>query len=145
MGGIVGDPNPIDTAPASVVTVDDVMIEEFEGTAVVAMTDQVIGGDFFVRQSELDAVAGVTVGVDKWMMAIEEALANAIYHRNYELLDPIEVRILPLALEIISFNGVDPSLKQSDFDKGIVRARRDRNRRIGEFLKDLKLTEGKLS
>lgn len=75
--------------------------------------------------------------------AIEEALANAVYHRNYELLDPIEVRILPSAIEIISFNGVDPSLKQSDFDKGIVRARRYRNRRVGEFLKDLKLTEGK--
>jgi ATP-dependent DNA helicase RecG len=27
--------------------------------------------------------------------AIEEALANAVFHRNYELADPIEVRILP--------------------------------------------------
>lgn len=75
--------------------------------------------------------------------AIEEALANAVYHRNYELQDPIEVRILPEAIEIISFNGADSSLKQADFDKGKVRARRYRNRRIGEFLKELKLTEGK--
>jgi ATP-dependent DNA helicase RecG len=75
--------------------------------------------------------------------AIEEALSNAVYHRNYELLDPIEVRILPEAIEIISFNGADPSLKQRDFDKGIVRARRYRNRRIGEFLKELRLTEGR--
>jgi len=75
--------------------------------------------------------------------AIEEALSNAVYHRNYELQDPIEVRILPEAIEIISFNGADPSLKQRDFDKGIVRARRYRNRRIGEFLKELRLTEGR--
>ncbi len=75
--------------------------------------------------------------------AIEEALANAVYHRNYELQDPIEVRILPEAIEIISYNGVDPSLKQSDFDAGRVRARRYRNRRIGEFLKELRLTEGR--
>ncbi len=75
--------------------------------------------------------------------AIEEALANAVYHRNYELQDPIEVRILPEAIEIISFNGADSSLKQADFDKGKVRARRYRNRRIGEFLKELKLTEGR--
>jgi ATP-dependent DNA helicase RecG len=75
--------------------------------------------------------------------AIEEALSNAVYHRNYELPDPIEVRILPNCIEIISYNGVDPSLKQSDFDKGIIRNRRYRNRRIGEFLKELKLTEGK--
>lgn len=75
--------------------------------------------------------------------AIEEVLANSVYHRNYELLDPIEVRILPNSIEIISYNGVDPSLKQTDFDSGRVRARRYRNRRVGEFLKELKLTEGR--
>jgi len=75
--------------------------------------------------------------------AIEEVLANAVYHRNYELLDPIEVRILPNSIEIISYNGVDPSLRQTDFDSGRVRARRYRNRRVGEFLKELKLTEGR--
>ncbi|WP_330442280.1 RNA-binding domain-containing protein [Flavobacterium sp. C4GT6] len=75
--------------------------------------------------------------------AIEEALSNAVYHRNYELQDPIEVRVLPEAIEIISYSGVDSSLKQADFDKGVVRARRYRNRRIGEFLKELRLTEGR--
>jgi ATP-dependent DNA helicase RecG len=75
--------------------------------------------------------------------AIEEALANAVYHRNYELREPIEVRILPQAIEFISYNGVDPSLKQADFEKGVVRIRRYRNRRIGGFLKELELTEGR--
>lgn len=75
--------------------------------------------------------------------AIEEALANAVYHRNYELRDPIEVRVLPSSIEIISYNGVDPSLKQSDFEKGVVRTRKYRNRQIGSFLKELGLTEGK--
>ena len=74
---------------------------------------------------------------------IEEALANAVYHRNYELRDPIEVRVLPTAIEIISYSGVDPSLKQSDFERGVVRTRRYRNRRVGAFLKELGLTEGK--
>ena len=76
-------------------------------------------------------------------VAIEEALSNAVYHRNYELLEPIEIRILPTVIEIISYSGADPSLKQSDFEKGFVRARRYRNRRIGEFLKELRLTEGR--
>jgi ATP-dependent DNA helicase RecG len=75
--------------------------------------------------------------------ALEEAIANAVYHRNYELQDPIEIRILPTSIEIISYNGADPSLKQADFDAGRVRARRYRNRRVGEFLKELKLTEGR--
>jgi ATP-dependent DNA helicase RecG len=75
--------------------------------------------------------------------AIEEALANAVYHRNYELREPIEVRVLPHAIEIISYSGIDPSLKQADFEKGVVRVRRYRNRRIGGFLKELELTEGR--
>jgi len=75
--------------------------------------------------------------------AVEEALANAVYHKNYELREPIEVRVLPNAIEIISFGGPDPSIKVSDLNKGIIKARRYRNRRIGEFLKELNLTEGK--
>jgi len=64
-------------------------------------------------------------------------------HRNYELRDPIEVRVLPSSIEIISYSGIDPSLTQSDFEKGVVRTRRYRNRQIGSFLKELGLTEGK--
>lgn len=75
--------------------------------------------------------------------AIEEALSNAVYHRNYEIREPIEVRILPDAFEIISYGGPDPSIRQRDLDRGVIRARRYRNRRIGEFLKELNLTEGK--
>jgi ATP-dependent DNA helicase RecG len=77
------------------------------------------------------------------MEAIEEALSNAVYHKDYSLPNPIEVRILPKSIEIISYSGVDPSLKQKDFDSGKVRSRRYRNRRLGEFLKELKLTEGR--
>ena len=75
--------------------------------------------------------------------AIEEALANAVYHRDYQLREPIEVRILPYSIEIVSYSGIDPSLKQSDFESGRVIARRYRNRRIGDFLKELSLTEGR--
>ncbi len=75
--------------------------------------------------------------------ALEEALANAVYHKNYEIREPIEVRVLPDAIEIISFGGPDPSIRKDDLDRGVIRARRYRNRRIGEFLKELNLTEGK--
>ncbi|PHS52814.1 MAG: transcriptional regulator [Lutibacter sp.] len=75
--------------------------------------------------------------------AIEEALANAVYHKNYEIREPIEVRVLPDSIEIISFGGPDPSIREDDLDRGVIRARRYRNRRIGEFLKELNLTEGK--
>ena len=64
-------------------------------------------------------------------------------HKNYELRVSMEVRVLPEAIEIISYGGPYPSICKDDLMKGVVRARRYLNCRIGEFLKELKLTEGK--
>ena len=49
--------------------------------------------------------------------------------------------MLPESIEIINYGGPDPSIRLADFNRGIIRARRYRNRRIGEFLKELRLTE----
>jgi len=75
--------------------------------------------------------------------AMEEALVNAVYHRSYEIREPIEVRILPDHVTITSYPGPDRSIKLSDLQSGSFISRRYRNRRIGEFLKELNLTEGR--
>ena len=75
--------------------------------------------------------------------ALEEVLVNAVYHRSYELREPVEVRIHPERIEILSFPGPDRSVRKEDIEKGNIVSRRYRNRRIGEFLKELDLTEGK--
>ena len=75
--------------------------------------------------------------------AIEEALVNAVYHRSYEEREPIEVRISNEELVILSFPGPDRSIRLEDFQAGRAVSRRYRNRRIGEFLKELDLTEGR--
>ena len=75
--------------------------------------------------------------------ALEEILANAVYHRSYELREPIEVRILPDHVTITSYPGPDRSISLDDLSRGTLIARRYRNRRIGEFLKELRLTEGR--
>lgn len=75
--------------------------------------------------------------------ALEEVLANAVYHRNYEITEPIEVRIHPNMIQVISFPGPDSYIKMQDMKAGKVVARRYRNRQIGNILKELKLTEGK--
>jgi len=75
--------------------------------------------------------------------AIEEAVVNAIYHRSYEEREPIEVRITPDDLVVLSFPGPDRSIKMEDLRVGKAVPRRYRNRRIGEFLKELDLTEGR--
>lgn len=75
--------------------------------------------------------------------AIEEAIANAIYHRSYEIHEPVEVRVTPNELCVLSFPGPERYLSMQDIAAGQAIARRYRNRRIGEFLKELELTEGR--
>jgi ATP-dependent DNA helicase RecG len=75
--------------------------------------------------------------------AFEEALVNAVYHRSYEIREPIEVRINPDCIEILSHPGPDLSINISTLNHERIVARRYRNRRVGDFLKELKLTEGR--
>lgn len=75
--------------------------------------------------------------------AVEEILANAVYHRSYQINEPITVRITPKEMEITSFPGFDRSITDEQIARGDIRARIYRNRRIGDFLKELKLIEGR--
>jgi len=75
--------------------------------------------------------------------AIEEAVANAIYHRSYEVREPIEIRISKDDLVILSYPGPDRSVRLAQLRAGRAVPRRYRNRRIGEFLKELDMTEGR--
>ncbi len=76
-------------------------------------------------------------------VAIEEALSNAVYHKGYDIREPIEVRVLPDRIEILSHPGADRSISIEGLKNYRVSSRRYRNRRIGEFLKELHLTEGR--
>lgn len=76
-------------------------------------------------------------------VAIEEALVNAVYHRSYQDDSPIEVRVFPNKIELLSFPGPMPPLDKKKLDGGTIASRKYRNRRIGDFLKELHLTEGR--
>lgn len=75
--------------------------------------------------------------------AIEEILSNAVYHRSYQINEPITVRITPESIEITSFPGFDRSISNESIENYSIRARVYRNRRIGDFLKELRLIEGR--
>ncbi len=75
--------------------------------------------------------------------ALKEALANAVYHKGYDSREPIEVRVLPDRIEILSHPGADRSISLEGLKDYRMACRRYRNRRIGEFLKELGLTEGR--
>jgi ATP-dependent DNA helicase RecG len=74
--------------------------------------------------------------------ALEEAIANCIYHRNYQEREPIKIRIEPQEITLHNAGGPDRSIPREDFAKGKVIPKRYRNRRLGDFLKELELTEG---
>jgi len=75
--------------------------------------------------------------------AIEEILCNAVYHKSYQIAEPVTVRVERKQIVITSCPGPDRSISSEDLDSRHLVARRYRNRRIGDFLKELKLIEGR--
>ncbi len=80
--------------------------------------------------------------------AIRETLVNAVYHRSYDIdqLEPTKVYLYPDRVEIISYPGPVPGIESRHLSVGAQPpAVPARNRRIGEFLKELGLAEGRLT
>lgn len=76
--------------------------------------------------------------------AVEEAVVNALYHRDYKVNEPVEIVIEPARISILSYSGPDRSITMDAILQAkILRSRRYRNRNLGEYLKELNLTEGR--
>lgn len=76
--------------------------------------------------------------------ALEEAVVNTFYHRDYQSYQAIIIEIEPDCVRIISYPGIDRSISQKTIAEGErFKSRYYRNKRLGEFLKELDLTEGK--
>ena len=80
-------------------------------------------------------------------VALREALVNAVYHRAYrpDVVEPTKVYLYPDRIEVISYPGPVAGIEQHHFEAGRVPPMPARNRRIGEFLKELRLAEGRLT
>jgi len=77
--------------------------------------------------------------------AVEEALVNAVYHRGYDgPPEPIKVYVYPRRIEITSYPGPVAGVKPEQLRPGLPGPTAPaRNRRIGEFLKEIKLAEAR--
>ncbi|MBR3987413.1 MAG: hypothetical protein IKK04_09705 [Bacteroidales bacterium] len=76
--------------------------------------------------------------------ALEEAVVNALYHRNYNEREPVEITVEPNRITILNHGGPDRSIPLDVVRKAqALRCRKYRNRRLGEFLKEQELTEGR--
>ena len=76
--------------------------------------------------------------------AIKEAIVNAVYHRSYEpeFAEGIKIYLYPNQMVITSYPGPMPGIEIDDLkQERMLPHIRARNRRIGQFLKDLQLAE----
>lgn len=73
--------------------------------------------------------------------ALEEAIVNAVFHKSYREPEPVEIRIYVDCIRIINFPGVEKHISLEKFKTGKGRARKYRNRRIGELFKEIDLSE----
>ena len=81
-------------------------------------------------------------------IALREALVNAVYHRGYDknIVEPTKVYLYPDRIEVISYPGPVSGIEEGHLAAGgSVPPVPARSRRIGEFLKELKLAEGRLT
>ncbi|MDR3294500.1 MAG: putative DNA binding domain-containing protein [Clostridiales Family XIII bacterium] len=75
--------------------------------------------------------------------ALEEALANACQHKSYQIPEAVEIRVYLNRIMIINYPGPAPWIDMEKFREGKAVSRRYRNRRIGEFFKEIDLAEKK--
>jgi len=75
--------------------------------------------------------------------AVEEAVANAVFHKGYDKENPIEINVRHDCIEVLSFPGPLPPVDQKMLQGEKIIARDCRNSRLGDFLKELNLTEGR--
>ena len=114
-------------------------IDEQLRDALKYIKNNIIAEKVFKISDEAEAVRVKNYSYE----AIEEFLSNAIYHKSYQIHEPITVRIEADKIEITSTPGPDRSISDDDIKRYQMRTRRYRNRRIGDFLKELHLVEGR--
>jgi ATP-dependent DNA helicase RecG len=99
-----------------------------------------------VIQEKVTKIRGQAEAFRAWSYpfdALEEAVVNAVYHRDYAEREPITIRVESDNIKIYNCGGPDRSIKLEDLQKGTAVASRYRNRRLGDFLKEMDLSEGR--
>jgi len=73
--------------------------------------------------------------------AVEEALVNAVFHKSYKIDAPVAIRVYQDKIMILNYPGPEPWINMDKLRVGKAVSKRNRNRRIGEFLKGIDLAE----
>lgn len=132
--GSIKNPNSFIEVPHIKGTVPQMIkrtLEKIQDMAIESIVDKVSG--------QMETVTSTSYPYN----AIEEAVVNAFYHRDYQKYEPITIEIEPDCIRIINTPGLDRSISEASIKEGKrFRSRYYRNRRLGEFLHELELCEG---
>lgn len=132
--GSVNDPNNFIEVPSIKGSVPSIIKRTMEKLQDMVIEERITKVDY-----QMEAVRRFSYPYQ----ALEEAVVNAFYHRDYMSYEPVHIEIEPDCINIISFPGIDRSVPMEIVKKGErFRTRVYRNRRLGEFLKELHLSEG---
>ena len=93
------------------------------------------------KVSKIDGQAEAKRVANYSFEALEEFISNAIYHKSYQIHEPVTIRIEADKIEITSASSPDRLITNEDIKNLNMWTRRYRNRRIGYFLKELHLVE----
>lgn len=74
---------------------------------------------------------------------LDELLPNAVLHKDYQIGEPITIRITNEYIEITNFPGIDFTISDQKVKDLNLISKKYRNKRIAEFLRDLELIEAK--
>lgn len=119
-------------------------VEEQEGIAVRPVKGIPTRELDFIQQKMVEFNNKIEPYYNYPYQALEEAVVNALYHRDYQEREPVEITIEPHQISILSYAGPDRSISfEAIRECRVLRSRRYRNRRLGDFLKELDLTEGR--
>ena len=77
--------------------------------------------------------------------ALRELLVNAVYHKSYEIGEPVVMTVMPDRIEILNYPGPSPSITDEDLRENRLNVSAYRNRRTGEYLKELELAEARFT
>lgn len=132
--GSINDPNNFIEVPSIKGSVPSIIKRTMEKLQDMVIEERITKVDY-----QMEAVRRFSYPYQ----ALEEAVVNAFYHRDYMSYEPVHIEIEPDCINIISFPGIDRSVPMEIVKKGErFRTRVYRNRRLGEFLKELHLSEG---
>ena len=123
---------------------DDFTERTFTGSIYKQIKDAMNYLDTTVFEKKIVKISGQAEAIHYFNYpydALEEILVNAVFHKSYRDPEPVEIRVYVDRIMVINYPGPAKWIDMDEFVVGKVKARKYRNRRIGEFLKEVELSE----